>query len=354
MKLIRRYVFRAIFVPAIVTAFLLVGLDGLFKFVDQLQDLKVDYGALQVLQYVVTLAPGQFAEYMPIAILLGTLFGLGMMANSSELVVIRSSGPSLARLCWMALRPALVLLVISMTVGEFVAPHTQQMAESSRTIQRGGSVIMRSSEGYWLRQGNEFIRVNAIKPDGELFGLMRLKFNAHQDLEESQFAARASYQGKSGWTLFDVKGSVMGDDEVTSYQKHQASWDAGITPNDISVVAMDPDDLSLKRQWQYANYLKQQGLEDGEYRLSFWQKVLMPVATIGMVLIAISFIFGSMREVSMGARMTAGIIAGLLFHYGQKFFGTLSLVFYTSSLVAGLLPPLLCVLLGVWLLRRIR
>ena len=54
------------------------------------------------------------------------------------------------------------------------------------------------------------------------------------------------------------------------------------------------------------------------------------------------------------ARLTAGIVAGLIFHYGQQFFGQLSLVFHTDPLMAAVVPPALCLILGIWLLQRVR
>lgn len=354
MRLIRRYVFRAVLVPALMTSLMLVGLDALFRFVDELQNLDGNYQALQALQYVLTVTPGRFTLFLPVAILLGALFGLGLLANSGELVVIRSSGPSLSRLCWMVMRPVIVMLVLGMLVGEYVAPYAQQVGESNRTIQQGGGEIMRSDYGYWVRQGDEFIHINAVQPNGAIYGVTRLIFDAEHQLVESQFVQRGIYQGDGAWVLQGVQGSKISADKVTTYHEQEITWNSELTPDKLSIVIVDPADLSLARQWQYASYLQQQGLTADEYLLSFWQKLLMPLATIGMVLIAISFIFGPLREVSMGARMTAGIIAGLLFHYGQQFFGSLSLVFHTSPFVAGFAPPAICVVVGIWLLRRVR
>lgn len=354
MKLIRRYLFRAVFVPAAITSLLLVGLDGLFLFVDELRDLDGSYQAIQALQYVLTIMPGRFAEFLPVAILLGALFGLGLLANSGELVVIRASGPSLSKLCWMVLRPVIVLLALGMLVGEYIAPYAQQVGESNRTIQQGGGEIMRSSYGYWLRQDNDFIHVNAVQPNGAMYGITRLRFDDNHELIESQFIQRAIYQGDGEWSLHELQGSLIDNDSVKTYREPQGSWLSELTPEKLTVIIVDPDDLSLQKQWEYAGYLKKQGLTAAEYLLSFWQKLFMPMATIGMVLIAISFIFGPLREVSMGARMTAGIVAGLLFHYGQQFFGNLSLVFHTSPFVAAIAPALVCIMIGIWLLRRVR
>lgn len=354
MTILRRYLFRSILIPILVSSFILVGLDGLIRFVGELQALGGNYQAFQALQYVLTEVPQRFSLFLPVAILLGTLFGLGMLANSSELTVIRSSGPSLRKLCVLILWPVLVMLVVGGVVGEFVAPQAKQLAESRKDVQQGDSLVMRSGGGYWVRQGNEFVHFNAVQPNGVLFGITRLIFDGNHHLLESQFAKRGIYQGDGLWVLQDVTGTRLGGEEISTYQRSSLDWYNDITPDRLSVIIVDPKDLSLRRQWEYANYLNSQGLTADQYLLSFWQKVFMPLATIGMVLIAISFIFGPLREVSMGARLTAGIIAGLLFHYGQQFFGNLSLVFHASPFIAGAAPPAICIAVGIWMLRRVR
>ena len=128
----------------------------------------------------------------------------------------------------------------------------------------------------------------------------------------------------------------------------------GVLEEHQKIWMIEPRRLAMAKLWNYTRYMKEQGLQSADYMLAFWQKLLMPVATIGMVLIAISFIFGPLREVTMGLRMAAGIVAGLAFNYGQQFFGHLSLVFRTEPLMAAGLPPLLCLILGVWLLLRVR
>ena len=58
------------------------------------------------------------------------------------------------------------------------------------------------------------------------------------------------------------------------------------------MVTLNPEYLSLTSLYEYAGYLKQQGLGADVYFLEFWKKALAPLATISMVLIACSFIFG--------------------------------------------------------------
>ena len=353
MTLLKRYFWRSVLLPSLAIVAIIVGLDCLFSFIYELEFLRGGYQVMQALQFVLTTVPRRFHEYLPMAILLGTLIGLGLMANSGELSVIRAAGVSTLQVSWMVLRPVIFLMLLSIPVGEYLAPYTEQVAQSNRSLQEGGGEALRSEYGFWHREGDEFIHINTVQPNGVLYGLTRYRFNDDHQLEESQFVERTLYQGDH-WTLQNIQGTRFGDDRTETYTEGGGRWDTSLTPQLLSIVVLEPRRLAMAKLWNYTRYMKEQGLQSADYMLAFWQKLLMPAATIGMVLIGISFIFGPLREVTMGLRMAAGIVAGLTFNYGQQFFGHLSLVFRTEPLLAAGLPPLLCLVLGIWLLLRVR
>lgn len=353
MRRLKGYLFRAALWPSLGLLFILVTVNGLFSFIYELEWLRGDYQAWQAFMYVVTSSPRVMVDFMPMAILLGTLMGMGLLANSSELTVIRAAGVSTLQISWMVLRPAVLLLLFNVILGEYVAPYTEQVAQSNRALAESGGEALHSKYGFWHREGDEFIHVNAVQPNGVLYGVTRYRYRDKQ-LVETLFVDRAEYQGAGDWQLHGVRGSRLGEGGVTAYREETGEWETEMTPELLAMVILKPEHLSLRKLMKYARYQAAQGLEAGEYLLAFWQKLLQPVAALGMVLIALSFVFGPMREVTMGLRMTAGIAAGLAFHYGQQFFGHLSLVFDASPVIAAGAPAALTVLLGVVLLARNR
>ncbi|MNN71561.1 Lipopolysaccharide export system permease protein LptG [compost metagenome] len=104
--------------------------------------------------------------------------------------------------------------------------------------------------------------------------------------------------------------------------------------------------------WRYIHYLGEQGLNNSRYWLAFWTKSLQPLVTATLVLLAISFIFGPLRSVTLGQRVFTGVLVGFVFRIAQDLLGPSSLVFGFSPLLAVLVPAGICALAGVWLLRR--
>lgn len=353
MRILNRYIWSSVLLPSIGVVFTIVALESLFSFLAELEHLRRDYQAFEAMQYIVTTMPRRIYDFLPLAILLGALTGLGMLANSGELTVIRAAGVSVARISRMALRPAVLLLLVGLLLGEYVVPYTEQVAEQNKSEQLGRSDTINLRDGYWHREGDEFIHIKGVDNDGTLFGVTRYTFNEQRELTKALFIEEARHQGDH-WATKGVHGSLLGERNVETFHENEDRWDSGLSPDLLKVVSMKPEHLALSKLWEYISYLQQQQLEVGEYRLTFWQKVLQPFAIIGMVLIAISFVFGPLRETPMSLRLTAGAIAGLLFHYGQQFIGHISLVFNLSPFVAAAAPPVLCCVLGVWLLSRIR
>src|SRR5690606_25422890 len=88
------------------------------------------------LLYAALRLPQLSFEMLPIAALIGSLLGLGGLANSSELVVMRTTGISIGRLSGMVAVTGLVLMTGTALVGEFLGPPTDYFARTMRNEAR--------------------------------------------------------------------------------------------------------------------------------------------------------------------------------------------------------------------------
>ena len=98
--------------------------------------------------------------------------------------------------------------------------------------------------------------------------------------------------------------------------------------------------------------MQAQGLNSNKYELGFWRKLLQPLATVGLVFVAISFIFGPLRESTMGMRVVTGLVIGIIFKFLHDLLSPASMVFGFEPVIAILAPIILCFLVGYILLRR--
>ncbi len=90
---------------------------------------------------------------LPMAALIGCLVGLGTLASNSELTIMRAAGVSLSRIVWAVMKPMLVLMLAGILVGEYVAPWTENIAQSGRALAQGGGDSQSSSAVCGIARG---------------------------------------------------------------------------------------------------------------------------------------------------------------------------------------------------------
>ena len=346
-----RYIGKSVLLAILAVLGIILGLASLFALVDEMRSISSSYSILDVFSFVALTAPRRVYEMLPMAALIGCLIGLGGLAINSELTIMRAAGVSLGRIVWAVMKPMLVLMLAGVLMGEYVVPATENVAQANRALAQGGGDSQSSGHGMWHRQGDEFIHINAVQPGGVLYGVTRYRFDKERHLLSSSFAKKAQFDQDS-WLLSDVSTTVFHDRSTEVIKTPEERWDVALSPQLLSTVVMAPESLSISGLWGYIHYLKDQGLNNGRYWLAFWVKVLQPLVTAALVVMAISFIFGPLRSVTLGQRVFTGVLVGFSFRIAQDLLGPLSLVFGFSPLFAVLLPATICALAGFILLRR--
>ena len=71
-----------------------------------------------------------------------------------------------------------------------------------------------------------------------------------------------------------------------------------------------------------------------------------------MVLIAGSFIFGSLRDTPMGSRVIVGVVIALVFNQVQTLSSHIAVVYQLSPMISALIPPLIAFMIGAVMVQR--
>ncbi|MBQ0761537.1 LPS export ABC transporter permease LptG [Marinobacter psychrophilus] len=351
MHKIDRYVMKTVGGAMFLVMVVVLSLDLIFAFIAELDDTANNYQTIDALWYVFLTLPRRIYDYLPLGAFMGCLVGLGSMASSSELTVIRAAGVSIKRIVWSAMKPALFVVLLGVGIGEYLAPPAERIAQSEKAVALGAGSNVAAASGLWHREGNVFIHMNAVQPSGVLFGISLFRFNEQRQLLAASFAERAIYQGDH-WILENVQTTKLAEQGTTRVTHNQLRWESGLSPSVLSVLIVKPENLAMTGLLTYARYLDEQGLSASRYWLAFWKKTLMPLGTAVMVLVAISFIFGPLRSVTMGFRVFTGLLVGLSFKYMQDLLGPMSVVYGFDPILAVLVPIAVNAGIGILLMRR--
>ena len=351
MHKLDRYIGKSVFMAILAVLGIILGLASLFAFIDEMADISDTYTFWNAGSFVLMTAPRRLYDMLPMAALIGCLIGLGALASSSELTIMRAAGVSIGRIVWAVMKPMLVLMVAGLLIGEYVAPVTEASAQASRSLAQGTGDAQSARHGLWHRQGEEFIHINTVQPNGLLYGVTRYRFDDERHMLSASFAKQANFQ-TDYWLLKDVSTTLFHEGRTEVVTSPEERWNVALSPQLLSTVVLPPESLSMTGLYGYAHYLADQGLSNGRYWLAFYTKILQPLVTVALVLMAISFIFGPLRSVTLGQRVFTGVLVGFTFRIAQDLLGPSSLVFGFSPLFAVLVPAGICALAGIWLLRR--
>ena len=351
MRRINNYIGISVAGSIAVVLLVIVSLDVISMLVDQLDNIGGNYDFAAAVIYTLLLIPSSVYEFVPLASLVGCLVGLGLLASTSELTVIRAAGVSVRSIIYAVMRPVALFIAMAILLGEFVTPTLEQFAESRRAIALGHATALTGQRGVWNREGDEFMHFSAVLPSGKLLGMTRMLFDEQGRLLTMTYVESAIFQGDH-WFEEDGVVTHLAPDEIRTDRFVSRQWRSEISPNLLSVIALSPNGLPMRRLLPYADYLEKQGRSGGEYRLAFWQKAFQPLATFSLVMIAISFIFGPLRQVTMGLRVFTGVIVGIVFQTSQDLLGPSSLLFGFPPIIAVLAPILVSLAIGWFLLRR--
>ncbi|MBD8567586.1 LPS export ABC transporter permease LptG [Pseudomonas syringae] len=346
-----RYIGKSVFMAILAVLGIILGLASLFAFIDEMGDISDSYTLMDASSFVLLTAPRRVYDMLPMAALIGCLIGLGSLASSSELTIMRAAGVSIGRIVWAVMKPMLFLMVAGVLVGEYVAPYAENQAQANRSLAQGTGDSQSAKHGLWHRQGDEFIHINTVQPNGLMYGVTRYRFDDQRHMLTASFARQANFK-TDYWELSDVATTYFREGKTEVVNTPLERWDVSLSPQLLSTVVMPPESLSITGLWSYSHYLADQGLSNGRYWLAFWTKVLQPFVTVALVLMAISFIFGPLRSVTLGQRVFTGVLVGFTFRIVQDLLGPSSLVFGFPPFLAVLVPATACAIAGLWLLRR--
>ncbi len=357
MKVIDAHIRNAVLLAMLVVAGLMFSLDFIFTLTDELGRSAEAYTSADALLYTLRIMPTGIYESLPFSALGGALIGLGLLASQNELVVIQAAGVSTWRIVYAVMKPTFLVMILSLVLGEYIAPSLQQTAQSELALIQSGGQALSNSQGEWRKIGNEFIHINAILPGGTaLRGITRYELDERRRLTRSSYAERGDYvQDGAGpyWQLHEVRETQFGNGEIAVETFESVDWRIELSPELLSVLLVEPERQSISGLYRFAEYFKSEGLESDTYFLAFWKKLLQPLATASLVLVAISFVFGPLRSVTMGARVFIAMGIGLAFTIAQRLLGPASLLYGIDPVIAVMIPILICAAVGVILLRRV-
>ena len=366
MRTVRRLFYADI---ASAVAFVAVAFLALFFFIDFVDELggigQHGYTALHAAAYSLLLAPGHFYELMPIAVLIGAIYALARLAQTSQYTILRTGGLGPGRALWLLTSLALVFGLVTFLCGDYLAPTTERLASQLHAAFNGSLKLDRA--GAWIKehaktaQGERSYSINVGSAVGgsTLRDVRIFEFDADGGLV-SRIAADGAKVSKDGvWTLRDVVVTTWIEAGMRSAveQKKLATlvWPSTLSPKVVAAAVLPVTTMSTLDLWRYIGHLADNEQAAQMQKIQFWKRALYPFACLVMVGLALPFAYLSARSGGISLKVFVGIMLGVSFVLLNNVFRHLGLLGNWTPWIVAAAPGALYLALSLaafsWLVR---
>lgn len=366
MNTLRRLVYREILLSVGFTTLAFLALMFFFDFVDQMGKIgRPGYTLSHALLISGLEMPNRFYELFPITVLIGSIYALSRMAQSSEFTILRTAGLGPGRALGMLSLLGVAFACMTFVMGDVIAPAAEQRSVALRAASSGGLLSGNGGKGAWLRDRIQrdggpilaSVHVEKLGTQGELAGVEIFELDAAGRLLRRLQAQQGQVGSEGVWRLQKVKLEIFEGEgsRVVLQELADLEWTSNLSASVVSAAVLPVGTMNTWELWQYSSHLSRQEQAFQQHAIAFWKKALYPMACLVMLALALPFAYLHARGGGISWKVFGGIMIGISFMVFNHLSGHLGLLQGWSPWVAAAAPGLLYLMLSLaafaWLVR---
>lgn len=368
MKTIRRLIHAEVFAAVVFVTLGFLALFTFFDFVDQLPaigrpGLGAGYQLPQAATFVALLIPNHLYELLPITVLIGTIYVMTRLAQSSEFTILRTSGLGPWRALRMLLTAGFTFALLTFVIGDYLAPWADRNAQLLKARYEGNLTV--GQTGAWLRERGPYaqfaVNVSALASDGSMRNVRIFEFDNQNSLVSMTSAAVAHFDDDEAWRLeqavrteFNAPGVDL--TRVERVRIPEFRWPTAISAEMVSAAVLRPERMSTLDLFQYIQHLRQNNQSAERYEIEFWKKVFYPLSCLVMVILALPFAYLHFRNEGISIYVFGGVMAGISFFFLNNVFGYIGELRHWVPWITAAAPGMIYMVISLtafgWLVLR--
>jgi lipopolysaccharide export system permease protein len=279
---------------------------------DRFSDL-MRYGGLGLLgmEYFALKIPLIVSQLLPIACLAGVLLGFALLNRTGEVLACQQLGISRLGMAMPVLLAAAAISVFDFALSETVVPMATREAKYLYEVQlkkrhmRG----VFANRHIWARVRGGFLAAESYdRKRLVLRGVTLYRLGSDYAVHDIFHTREARWNGH-GWKTGDVTRYQLASGKVSASETGTFSID--LTPADLGLLRLDPDECSLWELNRYIHGLRREGLDPGGYVVDRDLKWAMPLSCVIMVALGIALSLDPLpRHLSLGRSFGLAIAIG--------------------------------------------
>jgi lipopolysaccharide export system permease protein len=368
MRTVRRLFYRDIVSSVAFVALAFLSLFFFIDFVDELAEVGTrGYTTLHAALYSLLLLPGHLYELSPIAVLIGTIYALSRLAQSSEYTILRTGGLGPGRALSLLASLGLMFALFTWVVGDYLAPLAERQATQLQARFKGG--IRVGGSGAWMKdravtpEGVRSYSVNVGTARGgtQLEDVRIFEFDADGRLLGRMSARRARVDDDATWHLDEVditrwdEADALGAAQVSERRVDTFDWKSTLSASVVAAAVLPVSNMSTIDLFRYIGHLADNEQAAQRHEIQFWKRALYPFACLVMVALALPFAYLHARAGGVSLKVFGGIMLGISFVLLNNVSSHLGLLRDWTPWMVAATPSALYLLLSLaafsWLVR---
>ena len=336
---------RAIWLAFAVVFVVFFGLELVFRVLDEIKGPHTQYLFTDALLVSISGMPRRLYLDLPLIVLIAVASGLGGLAQSSELTVLRAAGLSVQQIFGKILFALSPIILASLVIAEYGMPQSEQFSQALKQAKTQGV----APTVVWTREAGQYVQLTGA-PDGEVLAWKQVELHPDRD-EMARLVASADVRWMNqAVELVDATTLAFSPTRIESTRGtiEQATQ---LSAREVRWLVQTPEALTLSDLWDAARYLSDEGLNARAHTQLFWQRMLLPVTLVILALLASATAFGSLRSLGMSTRVFLAVLLGLIFKYAMDMASPAVFLAGWHPALAIILPLLIPLLLTPRLLR---
>jgi lipopolysaccharide export system permease protein len=245
-----------------------------------------------VVHYYLILFPEMFVHIMPMALLLALLFCLANLSKYNELVAMRASGVSLARLATPLLAVGFVATIAVFAVDELFVPHGRAQADALRAAVKGRNTRDWLTENFFFDNSVEHREWFARRFDTRQFQMDNVEVHDRKEDGTARFDVYAeSARWLDGqWHFFNATVYDHGREPPVVASVAETNFPAfKESPRRLAVEGKHPDQLTTRELRRYIRVQRQTNHLAGlaKFEVELHTRYAFPTTCVIVVLIGI-------------------------------------------------------------------
>ncbi|MCL5123899.1 MAG: LPS export ABC transporter permease LptG [Deltaproteobacteria bacterium] len=291
---------------------------------------------LLMLKYFLVKIPGYLFFTLPMAILLGGMLSLLMMAKHSELIAMQAGGVDAISIA----RPMVLVGLIGSTVmflaNETFIPWSNRYSEYIQNVEIAGkkeTTFVRFDQ-IWLKTPGSIVHINKYdKVHQTLEKVSVVRWDADFNFVEKLFADKAKWW-KNRWIFYGVNRTTMTKDGkfvVDTIPSMTGPLDK--TPGDFEKGETPTKEMNLTQLGDLIDQLEAEGRTPTRYLVDWHDKIAFPFVCLIMAVLSVPF---AVRVSPRGGGMAIGLVYSLAIAFSYWILHTM----FIALGHGGYIPPI--------------